>query len=191
LSSRLPVRAGASRETVDCESVPGASEDWRTDSLPCRRPALPSLSPDARRAARALSLCTALAAALAGCSRHGSTPPPAPASVADAAPAYDAPRELVGVWTSTRGSVMRCIELHADGGYRMVPNSDVGYRQTYHGTWRIVGEDIIWRDASQGYATDTNQLVDVSDGHFKTVEADRSLTQFDRLVAGPNARCPS
>ena len=153
---------------------------------------MPPLSPEARRAARAVLLATALAAALAACSRHAaSTPPSAPAPAADAAPAYEAPHELVGVWTSTRGDVMRCIEMHADGTYLMVPNGEAGDRQTYHGTWRIVGEDIVWRDASQGYAADTNHLVDASDGHFKTVEVDRSLTQFDRLVGGPAARCPA
>ena len=152
---------------------------------------MPSLPPEARHAAGAVLFAATLAAALAACSRHVA-PTPAPAPAADAgAPAYEAPRELVGVWTSTRGTLMRCIEMHADGSYLMVPNSDVGDRQTYHGTWRIVGEDIVWRDASQGYSADTNRLVDVSDGHFKTLETDQSLTQFDRLVAGPGARCPA
>ncbi|MEO5689874.1 MAG: hypothetical protein ABIR54_21160 [Burkholderiaceae bacterium] len=150
---------------------------------------MPPLSPDARRAARALLLAPLLGATLGACSRHAA-PPPVPASAADAAPAYDAPPELVGVWTSTRGPVMRCIEMHADGSYLMVPNGEAGDRQTFHGTWRAVGEAITWRDSSQGYAADVNRLIDVSDGHFKTVEADQSLTQFDRLVAGPSARCP-
>ena len=152
---------------------------------------MPPHSPEARRAARAWLFATALAASLAACSRHAAPAPPAPAASADAAPAYEAPREIVGVWTSTRGTAMRCIEMHADGTYLMVPNSEAGDRQAYHGTWRVSTTDITWRDASQGDAPDINHLVDVSDGHFKTVEADRSTTQFDRLVAGPDARCPS
>ena len=147
---------------------------------------MPFLLPDARRAERALCLAATLAAALAACSKHS-----APIALPAPAPAHDAPREFVGVWTSARGTVMRCIEMHADGTYLMVPNSEAGDRQTYHGTWRVSTTDITWRDASQGDAPDINHLVDVSDGHFKTVEADRSTTQFDRLVAGPDARCPS
>jgi hypothetical protein len=33
-------------------------------------------------------------------------------------------------------------------------------------------------------------MIDVSPGHFTTVEADQSLTQFER-IAGPGVTCPS
>jgi hypothetical protein len=149
---------------------------------------LPFLSPDACRAVWALSFVATLAA----CSKPvAPIAPPPTASAAGAAPAYAAPREWVGVWTSTRGTVMRCIEMHADGTYLMVPNREAGDRQTYHGTWRASATDITWRDASQGDAPDVNRLVDAADGHFKTVETDQSTTQFDRLVADPGARCPA
>ena len=73
-------------------------------------PPPPSLH-DARRAASLLLL----SALLHGCSRHvPEAPPPTPAP---AAPPADVPSDLAGVWTSTRGPVMRCIELHADGTY--------------------------------------------------------------------------
>lgn len=100
------------------------------------------------------------------------------------------PRGMVGVWTSTRGNVMRCIELRADGYYNMVPNAEAGDRFTSTGTWRVVGQDIVWRDDHQSDVVDTNRLIDVADGHFKTLESDRSQTAFDRITADPQARCP-
>ena len=58
----------------------------------------------------------AFALALAGCSKHAPAEPPAAASTAsfgtDVTP-DNVPPSLVGVWTSTRGTTMRCIELHA------------------------------------------------------------------------------
>jgi len=100
------------------------------------------------------------------------------------------PRGMVGVWTSTRDNVMRCIELRADGFYNMVPNTEAGDRFASTGTWRVVGQDILWRDDHQSNIVDTNRLVDVADGHFKTLEHDRTQTTFDRITADPAARCP-
>ena len=128
-----------------------------------------------------------LAAALPGCSRRAPEPPPAPAL---AAPPDGVPVDMAGVWTSTRGPVMRCIELHTDGTYMMVPNEQAGDRLNDHGTWRVADEQITWRDASQGFAADVNRMVDVSPGHFTTIEADQSRSQFDR-IAGADAKCPS
>ncbi|MBW8778286.1 MAG: hypothetical protein JF585_03595, partial [Burkholderiales bacterium] len=97
-----------------------------------------SLSPfphAARRASRsvlATAALAALAAALPGCSRHA----PPPAAPAPAAPPADVPQDMAGVWTSTRGMVMRCIELHADGTYMMLPNAEAGDHLNYQGTWR-------------------------------------------------------
>jgi len=97
---------------------------------------------------------------------------------------------MAGVWTSTRGMVMRCIELHADGSYMMVPNAEAGDRLNFNGTWRVADGRITWRDSSQGFAPDVNAMDGVSNGHFTTIEADRSRTQFDR-IAGPGEKCPS
>jgi hypothetical protein len=146
---------------------------------------LPPTSPALRRAACAIPAAAALAAALPGCSRH--TPPPRPAP---AAPPADVPQDMAGVWTSTRGMVMRCIELHADGSYMMVPNAEAGERLNFNGTWRVADGRITWRDSSQGFAPDVNAMDDVSNGHFTTIEADKSRTQFDR-IAGPGEKCPS
>jgi len=126
----------------------------------------------------------AAAVALPGCSRPA-PPPPAPA-----APPADVPQDMAGVWTSTRGMVMRCIELHADGTYLMLPNSEAGDHLNYQGTWRVAGGSITWRDSSQGFAPDVNAMESVSTGHFSTVEADSSRSQFDR-IAGPGEKCPS
>ena len=129
-----------------------------------------------------------LAAALQACSRHAAEPaPPAPAP---AAPPADVPADMAGVWTSTRGPVMRCIELHADGTYMLVPNTEAGDRLDFHGTWRVADEQITWRDSSDGFNADVNRMVDVSPGHFTTIEADRSRTVFER-IAGPGSKCPS
>ena len=128
-----------------------------------------------------------LVAALPGCSRHSPPPPPAPAP---AAPPADVPQDMAGVWTSTRGMVMRCIELHADGSYMMVPNTEAGDHLNYSGTWRVAGGRITWRDSSQGFAPDVNAMDSVSNGHFTTIEGDNSRTQFDR-IAGPGEKCPS
>jgi hypothetical protein len=99
------------------------------------------------------------------------------------------PRDMVGVWTSTRGGVVRCIEMAADGTWTMVPNVDAGDRfPTGSGTWRIVDQDIVWRDARG--TPDKNRLIDVNDGHFDTLEADKTQAKFDRILAGPAARCP-
>jgi hypothetical protein len=112
--------------------------------------------------------------------------------VHDAAPASQAsvPRALVGVWTATRGNVVRCIELREDGWFNMVPNTEAGDRVGWTGTWRVVGQDIVWRDDHDSGVVDTNRMIDVADGHFDTLEADRSQTKFDRLLADPAARCP-
>lgn len=134
----------------------------------------------------------AVAAALAGCSRHvPADPPPATPAVTPGTDVTtdNVPPAMVGVWTSTRGTTMRCIELHADGVYLMVPNSDAGDRFNYHGTWRVGVGEITWRDASQNWRPDVNPMVDVADGHFVTIEADKSNTAFDR-IAGPGATCP-
>ncbi len=141
----------------------------------------------ASRARRALPLALSLAAALQGCSRHA--PPPAVDSDLDA-PRLDVPADMVGVWTSTRGPVMRCIELHADGTYAMAPNLQAGDGRSYRGTWRVAQQQVTWRDSSQGFAPDVNRMVDVSPGHFTAIEADQSTTQFDR-IAGPGATCPA
>ena len=106
----------------------------------------------------------------------------------DVTPA-NVPPSMLGVWTSTRGDVMRCIEMHADGTYLMVPNTEAGDRATFHGTWRVDRDSVTWRDASLPGRPDTNPLVDVSAGHFTTVETDRSRTRFDR-IAGPASTCP-
>jgi hypothetical protein len=140
-------------------------------------------------AARGILLAAVPLAALAACSRHAAEPLPPVAAGTPAAPPAGVPPELAGVWTSTRGPVMRCIEMHPDGLYLMVPNTEAGDRTEYHGTWRVAGDRITWRDASQGDAPDTNRMVDVSDGRFSTVEADQSLTQFQR-IAGTDATCP-
>ncbi|MCK9685259.1 hypothetical protein [Scleromatobacter humisilvae] len=135
------------------------------------------------RAASLLLLCALLHA----CSRHVPAAAPAPAPVA---PPADVPSDMAGVWTSTRGPVMRCIELHADGTYLMAPNSEAGDHLNFHGTWRVADEQITWRDSSQGFAADVNRMVDVSPGHFTTIEADQSQTVFAR-IAGPGSTCPS
>ena len=142
-------------------------------------------SRDRRR--MALPVALALAAALPGCSKRVPVPPPAPAP---AAPPAGVPSGMVGVWTSNRGPVMRCIELHADGTYMMVPNAEAGDRLNFHGTWRVADEQITWRDSSQGFEPDVNRMVDVSPGHFTTIEADQSQTRFDRIAA-PGVTCPS
>jgi len=141
-----------------------------------------------RRPQRELPVALALAAALQGCSKH--VPAAPPAASAPSVSAADVPPEMVGVWTSTRGLVMRCIALHADGTYMMVPNAEAGDRLNFHGTWRVADQQITWRDSSEGFKPDTNRMIDVSPGHFTTVEADQSLTQFER-IAGPGASCPS
>jgi len=147
---------------------------------------LPPTPPALRRAACVICAAAALAAALPGCSRHA----PAPPGPAPAAPPADVPQDMAGVWTSTRGMVMRCIELHADGSYMMVPNAEAGDRLNFNGTWRVADGRITWRDSSQGFAPDVNAMDGVSNGHFTTIEADRSRTQFDR-IAGPGEKCPS
>ena len=136
---------------------------------------------------RVLPICFAVVAALPGCSKHRPAPPPA--ASAPAVTAAEVPPEMVGVWTSTRGNTMRCIELRADGVYLMVPNTDAGDRFNYHGTWRVGGGQITWRDASENFRPDVNPMVDVGEGHFTTIEADKSETQFER-IAGPGASCP-
>ena len=99
------------------------------------------------------------------------------------------PQEMVGVWTSTRDSVVRCIEMAEDGTWTMVPNVEAGDRfPAESGTWRVVDQDILWRDASG--KPDKNRMIDASDGRFNTLEADKSQTRFDRILAGPTARCP-
>ena len=151
-----------------------------------------SLSPFPRAGRRATRIAlpaaalAAFAAALSGCSRHA-PPPPAPAP---AAPPADVPQDMAGVWTSTRGMVMRCIELHPDGTYMMLPNTEAGDHLNYQGTWRVADGKITWRDSSQGFSPDVNAMESVSTGHFSTVEADNSRSQFDR-IAGPGEKCPS
>jgi hypothetical protein len=140
----------------------------------------------ATRGALAAAALAALAAALPGCSRHA----PPPAAPAPAAPPADVPQGMAGVWTSTRGMVMRCIELHADGTYMMLPNAEAGDHLNYQGTWRVADGRITWRDSSQGFAPDVNTMESVSTGHFSTIEADNSRSQFDR-IAGPGEKCPT
>jgi len=53
---------------------------------------------------------------------------------------------------------MRCIELHADGSYMMVPNAEAGDRLNFNGTWRVADGRITWRDSSQGFAPDVNAM---------------------------------
>jgi hypothetical protein len=99
------------------------------------------------------------------------------------------PQDMVGVWTSTRDGVVRCIEMAEDGTWTMVPNVEAGDRfAAENGTWRVVDQDILWRNASGVF--DKNRLIAATDGHFNTLEADRSQTKFDRILAGPAARCP-
>ena len=129
------------------------------------------------------------AAALTSCSKHRPAPPAASAAT-PAVTAAEVPPEMVGVWTSTRGAVMRCIALHADGTYLMVPNKTAGDQLNFQGTWRVGQDEITWRDSSEGFKADTNRMVEVSYGHFTTVEADQSLTEFKR-IAGPGEKCPS
>ena len=152
---------------------------------------LPPIPRAPRRATRVAVPATAVAAfiaALSGCSKHA---PPAPAvPAATAAPPADVPQDMAGVWTSTRGLVMRCIELHADGSYMLVPNTEAGDRLNYQGTWRVSDGKITWRDTSQGGTPDVNAMESVSAGHFTTIEANNSRTQFDR-IAGPGEKCPS
>ena len=147
---------------------------------------LSTLSRVHRRAGLAATFA-AVTAALPGCSKHASLPPSAPVP---AAPPAGVPQDMAGVWTSTRGMVMRCIELHADGSYMMVPNTEAGDHLNYQGTWRVADGRITWRDSSQGYREDVNPMVDVSSRQFTTIEADKSRTQFDR-IAGPGEKCPS
>jgi len=135
-----------------------------------------------------LAAAATLAAALPGCSRHAS-PPPAPVRAAGT-PLADVPQDMAGVWTATRGAVMRCVELHADGTYLMLPNAEAGDRLNFQGTWRVAGGNITWRDSSQGFSPDVNAMESVAPGHFATVEADNSRSQFDR-IAGPGEKCPS
>ena len=133
-----------------------------------------------------LAATLVVAAALPGCSKQAS-PLPAPAP---AAPPADVPQDMAGVWTSTRGMVMRCIELHADGSYIMLPNTEAGDHFNYQGTWRVADGRITWRDSSQAGTSDVNVMESVSTGHFTTIEADGSRSQFDR-IAGPGEKCPS
>ena len=103
--------------------------------------------------------------------------------------AHTVPPDMVGVWTSTRDGVVRCIEMAEDGTWTMVPNVDAGDRfAAESGTWRVVDQDILWRDARG--TLDRNRMIDVADGRFNTLEADRTQTRFDRILAGPTARCP-
>lgn len=145
-------------------------------------------SRDRRRAPLALPVALALLAVLQGCSKRA--PPAPPAASAPSVSAAEVPPGMAGVWTSTRGTVMRCIALHADGTYMMVPNAEAGDRLNFHGTWRVADQEITWRDSSEGFKPDTNRMIDVSPGHFTTVEADQSLTRFER-IAGPGETCPS
>lgn len=145
-------------------------------------------SRDRRRAPCALPVALTLVAALQGCSKHAPAAPPA--ASAPSVSAAEVPPEMAGVWTSSRGPVMRCIALHADGTYMMVPNAEAGDRLNFHGTWRVADGQITWRDSSEGFKPDINRMIDVSPGHFTTVEADQSLTQFER-IAGPGVSCPS
>jgi len=149
-------------------------------------PPFPCVSRGLARGAFPLAVAATLAAALPGCSRRA----PAPPAAAPAAPPADVPQDMAGVWTSTRGTVMRCIELHADGTYLMLPNAEAGDHLNYQGTWRVAGGNITWRDASQGFSPDVNAMESVSPGHFTTVEADNSRSSFDR-IAGPGEKCPS
>jgi hypothetical protein len=142
--------------------------------------------PRATRRAGLAATFAAATVALPGCSKHA-PPPPAPAP---AAPPADVPQDMVGVWTSTRGMVMRCIELHADGSYMMVPNTEAGDHLNYQGSWRVADGRITWRDTSQDLRPDVNVMESVSTGHFTTIEVDNSRTQFDR-IAGPGEKCPS
>jgi len=147
---------------------------------------LPRFPRSPRLAAFMILPAVALFVALPGCSRHA-PPPPEPAP---AAPPADVPQDMAGVWTSTRGLVMRCIELHADGTYMMVPNTEAGDHESYRGTWRVADGRITWRDSSQGGREDVNPMEGVSSRQFITIEADKSRTQFDR-IAGPGEKCPT
>ena len=144
---------------------------------------------------RAVAVAAAAAAmllAVAACSKRPPADPHPATSTAslgtDVTP-DNVPPSLVGVWTSTRGTTMRCIELHADGVYLMVPNAEAGDHFNDHGTWRVGGGQITWRDASQNWRPDVNPMVDVSDGHFTTIEVDKSETRFER-IADAASSCP-
>jgi len=147
---------------------------------------LPPFPRTPRLAALPFPLAVALAVALPGCSRHA-PPPPEPVP---AAPPADVPQDMAGVWTSTRGMVMRCIELHADGTYMMVPNTEAGDHFNSSGTWRVADGQITWRDSSQPDRPDVNPMEGVSSRQFITIEANKSRTQFDR-IAGPGEKCPT
>ena len=133
-------------------------------------------------------LLLAAAVVLPGCSKHRAAP--APAASAPAVSAAEVPPEMVGVWTSSQGPVMRCIALHADGTYLMVPDKQAGDQLNFQGTWRVGKDEITWRDSSQGFKADTNRMIEVSPGHFTTVEGDQALTEFVR-IPGPGEKCPS
>ena len=145
--------------------------------------------------ARAVLALAAPAALLAGCTKHKpAEPPPPAASTASAGGEVNSdnvPPALVGTWASSRDNGMRCIELHADGSYLMVPNEQAGDRAfvNYQGTWRVDGHQITWRDTSQGGKPDVNPMEDESPGHFTTVEANHTRTVFER-IAGPGSTCP-
>jgi len=134
-------------------------------------------------------LATLLALTLFGCSKHKPVEPPPPA--ASTAAADNVPPELVGTWTSTRDGGMRCIELHANGSYLMVPNEQAGDRANvnFQGTWSVEGHQITWRDTSMGGKPDVNPMEDETPGHFVTLEANHTRTTFDR-IAGPGSSCP-
>ncbi len=101
------------------------------------------------------------------------------------------PHAMVGVWTSTRGATMRCIELREDGFYNMVPNTAAGDRfGAATGTWRVVGQSITWRDDGQGGAVDINRMIDVTDTRFTAIEADGTRTRFELIAPTATARCP-
>ena len=138
-----------------------------------------------------LLLAGAGAVAIAlGLLHRGDAPPPAHVTVLPPPP-RPVPAGMVGVWTSTRGGTMRCIELHRDGRYEMVPNTAAG--DTFvaaTGSWRVGDQAITWRDDSQGDQADTNRMVDVDERHFSTLEADGSRTKFELIAPTVTARCP-
>ncbi|MBW8780224.1 MAG: hypothetical protein JF585_13600 [Burkholderiales bacterium] len=149
------------------------------------QPSFPRASCHMTRAAIPAAVLAALAAALPGCSK-----PAPPLKEAPVALDPEIPEDMFGVWTATRGMVMRCIELRAGGTFMMAPNTEAGDRLYSSGTWRVAGGKMTWRDWAHGFTPDVNAMESVSPGHFTTVEANGSRTQFDR-IAGPGDKCPS
>jgi hypothetical protein len=101
------------------------------------------------------------------------------------------PCDLIGLWSSTNGGVMRRIELRDDGRYVMAASMlGIDPRGGYAGQWWVQEGNIVWLDDSNGIV-DTNQMLNVADGRFEVIENNGRRTRFERIEAKASSRCDS